>query len=187
MNLAQLRRLADEKLTELKSANAMLKQERKLRKLAEKKLKTALEAQKLIQAIASATQSKVHEKIATVVTKCLRIVYEKPYTFVIHFEQKRGKTEARMVFVDEHDNEMSPRRAAGGMLDVASFGLRLSALMLTRPHARRLLVLDEPFRFAGAYREKIRSMLEQLAVELDVQFVIVTHDKELMAGSVVEL
>ena len=85
--------------------------------------------------------------------------------------------------------EVDPIDASGGgVVDVAAFALRLSSLMLSRPARRRLVVLDEPFKFVSAgHRAAVRVMLEGLAADLGVQFLMVTHIEELQCGHIVEL
>ncbi|MDR2641615.1 MAG: hypothetical protein LBC74_02350, partial [Planctomycetaceae bacterium] len=65
---------------------------------------------------------------------------------------------------------------------------RLSALLLSSNRYRRVLILDEPFRFLSVeYRSQIRDLIETLSKELDFQFIIVTHAKELEIGDVVRI
>jgi ABC-type sulfate/molybdate transport systems ATPase subunit len=80
--------------------------------------------------------------------------------------------------------------AGGGVVDVAAFALRLACLMLRRPKGRRLLVLDEAFRFLSErkeYRNRVRDLLVSLSEEMQVQVVLVTHDPVLEVGKVVEI
>jgi hypothetical protein len=146
------------------------------------------EAQIILQTVTQAIQQQVHEKISGVVSKCLEAVFEEPYTFRIVFEQKRGRTEARLVFL-RAGQELDPMTAAGGgVVDVTAFALRLACLVLAKPTLRRLVILDEPFKFvSAAYRGRVRTMLETLADELKVQFIMVTHIPELQTGTVVDL
>lgn len=147
------------------------------------------EAQKIIQSIAQGVQQQVHHRIAAVVTKCLQSVFpEDPYEFKIIFEQKRGKTEARLCFVRD-GNEVDPTSASGGgCIDVAALALRLSCLILRRPHLRRLLVLDEPFRFLSPeYRELIPDLLMTLSEEMGVQIVMTTNNPEIATGKVIKI
>lgn len=155
---------------------------------AEDNLEYVEEAQKIIQSVAQTIQQKAHERIASVVSKCLETVFEEAYDFRIYFEQKRGKTEARLVFHRE-GMEVDPMDASGGgVVDVASMALRLSCLMLSKPPLRKLMVLDEPFRFLSAeYRPRVRDMLESLSKEMGIQFVIVTHSNDFRMRKVVEL
>ena len=78
--------------------------------------------------------------------------------------------------------------SGGGVVDVAAFALRVSCLMLSQPPLRRLLVLDEPFKFVSeGFRGRVRKMLETLADEMKLQIVMVTHIRELETGKIIEL
>lgn len=147
-------------------------------------------ALQLVISVAEAIQQRINCQISQVVTKCLRAVFGAgAYQFQILTEQKRGKTEVRFAFTRE-GLEVDPLTAAGGgVVDVAAFGLRLAALLLQRPARRRLLVLDEPFRFVSAeYQPAVGELLEAVASELDVQIVMCTHVVGLAdLGHVVEI
>jgi len=150
-----------------------------------------VEAQKVIQELAEKIQNTAHEQIARVVSRCLESVFGKgKFGFKILFEQKRGKTEARPVFV-ENSHEMDPMdETPQGAVDVASFALQLTKLVLSRPPRRRLLVLDEPFSqlHGSEWRERIRQMVETLSKEMKVQFLIFSQDDtDLRIGKVIEL
>ncbi len=146
------------------------------------------EGQRITQGVAQAVQQQVHDRIAGVVSRCLEAVFDDPYEFQILFEQKRGRTEARLAFVRE-GMELDPMTASGGgVIDVAAFALRLACLMLIRPRVRHLVVCDEPFRFVSVeYRPRMREMLEGLAEDMEIQFVMVTHMEDLKMGTVVEI
>jgi DNA repair exonuclease SbcCD ATPase subunit len=147
------------------------------------------EALSVAQSAAQHIQTLAHDRIASLVTQCLKAVFGAgAYEFKILFDKKRGHTEARLVFV-RGGREVDPAGASGGgAVDVAAFALRLSCLMTHRPPLRKLLVLDEPFRcLSEEYKPAARLLLEKLSVELGVQFVIVTHDKEFKIGTVVEI
>ncbi len=155
---------------------------------AQEELSNVEQAQAVTQAVAQTIQQHIHNRIAGVVTQCLHSVFPEPYDFRITFERKRGRTEARLVFVRE-ELEIDPMTGSGGgVIDVAAFALRLASLILQRPPVRRLLVLDEPFRFVSKeHLPKVRSMLESLSKEMGVQFILVTHLDALQIGTVVEL
>lgn len=146
------------------------------------------EANTLILTTAKHIQQKVHERISSVVSSCLKAVFDDPYQFEIVFETKAGRTEAKIQFVR---NEMCVdplSSSGGGVVDVAAFALRIAALSLRRPAMRKVLIFDEPFRFVSAeYRPRVRILIEKLAEEFDIQFIIVTHLAELRCGKVIDL
>ena len=77
---------------------------------------------------------------------------------------------------------------SGGVIDLAAFALRLSCLMLAKPKLRRIIILDEPFKYVSEqYIPNIRKLIEGLAEDFKVQFIIVTHIKELRIGKIIEL
>lgn len=151
---------------------------------------TALEAQGVLQAVAQKVQQHAHDKIASVVTRCLEAVYgEESYKFVIDFRRQRGKTEAVLQFIkDDLLLEDPVNEVGGGVLDVAAFALRVACLILCRPALRRTLWLDEPFRHLSKdLRPAARDLITTLAKEMRIQFVIVTHDPALRIGKVIEI
>lgn len=174
---------------EHRAAKAAVKNEREELNTATASLAAQTDARGIIQSVAHAVQQEAHSRIAGVVTRCMQAVFgPDAYTFNIEFEQRRGRTEARLVF--ERDGlELVPLQAAGGgSVDVAAFALRLACMMLQRPPVRRVLILDEPFRFVSVgYRPAVRQLLLDLADELGMQFVIVTHDPAFIAGRVIEI
>ena len=146
------------------------------------------EAQEVLQLIAQAVQQQAHERLSAVVSKCLESVFPDPYQFHIEFERKRGRTEASLRFVRRELDADPLSAAGGGVVDIAAFALRVACLMLHRPRLSKVVVLDEPFRFVSIqYQENVRAMLEELAQDLKVQIVQVTHNESLSTGSIVEL
>lgn len=146
------------------------------------------EAQILAQIVAQKVQEEAHNQIASVVTKCFEAVFDDPYTFEIIFEKKRGRTEASLIFKKD-GLEFDPLTSTGGgVVDVAAFALRLSCLMLSKPALRKILIMDEPFKFVShEFRNRIRILLETLSKDMGVQFIMVTHIDELKTGNVIEI
>jgi DNA repair exonuclease SbcCD ATPase subunit len=148
----------------------------------------AIKAQEILQQLAQAVQQRAHQKIAEVVTSCLEAVFDDPYSFHIEFERKRGKTEARLKFKRGGMTVDPLNSTGGGVVDVASFALRVACLILHRPRLSKVMVLDEPFKFVSAqYRDRVRTMLERLSQDLDMQIIMVSHIDELETGKVIEL
>lgn len=157
----------------------------KLKKVEE--ISATVDAQKLLQLAAATVQQQVHEKISKLVTRCLKTVFtEDNYEFKIKFEQKRGKTEASLLLLKNGVEEDPLEEDAGGVLDVTAFALRISCLLLQTPKRRRLLVLDEPFRYVSVeYKPRVRELLKALVKELNLQIIMVTHDPTFQLGKVI--
>jgi ABC-type Mn2+/Zn2+ transport system ATPase subunit len=190
---AYLRQSLDRKLADYRAASQSLREDILSLDEAENNLIDALDAQNLIQRVAKAIQQEVHHRISSVVCRCLEAIFDDPYEFRIDFEQKRGKTEAVLKFIRDGLVLDDPiRQAGGGVINVASFALRLASLLLQRPALRPLLVLDEPFGGLRGkkYRSRVRTMLQTLSQEMGVQFIIcIDHEAypEFLLGKVVEL
>lgn len=190
MNLQAYRKKIDDLKAKHSHASSRVKDERRGLVKAEDDHTRIMEAQNIVQHVAQGIQQQAHDRIASVVTRCLEIVFaEEAYEFRIHFERKRGRTEARLVFARD-DHELNPRSGSGGgVLDVASFALRLACLLLSKPSPRRLIVMDEPFKnvHGTAYRERVGLMLETLSKEMKFQFIMSTGIEDYYIGKVINL
>lgn len=186
--IQEARKKLNQLLTQYEQAKLRVKEEKQALAKAEQDTLDAKEAQQITQVVALATQQAAHDKIASIVSRCLETIFDDPYEFQIEFQEKRGRTEALCQF--KRDGEVyDPLTAAGGgVVDVAAFALRVACIVLSRPACRRLLVADEPFRFLSAhYRPRVAEMLMALSKELGIQIIMVTHSKELEIGKVVDI
>ena len=189
IDLIQMRKTTNKLLTEYLLIRRQYKTEKKdLVSLAETSTHIE-EAQIIAQQVAQIIQQKAHDQIAGVVSKCLESVFGDVYGFKIRFERKRGRTEAVLLLTKDGNEIEDPMdNDSGGVVDVAAFALRLSCLVLNKPPLRRILLLDEPFKFVSEeYLERIQMLLEKLAEEFKVQIIQVTHIDELKIGKVVRL
>jgi DNA repair exonuclease SbcCD ATPase subunit len=186
--ITRLRERVNKDLAALAIARTRYREEVQALETAQETKEALREALSAAQGVAQVVQEEAHRKIADVVSQSLEAVFDEPYQFRIIFEQKRGRTEARLVFVRD-GMEVDPMTASGGgVVDVAAFALRLSCLLLSRPPLRRVLILDEPFRFVSVeYRSRGKELLQTLSKELDVQFILVTHIADIQCGSVIQL
>lgn len=157
---------------------------------AHKTVEAVEEARAILQTIAEELQRRAHNRIAMVVSRCLSAVFDDPYSFHIRFERKRGKTEAVLEFRRDGEVFTDPlNEVGGGVLDVAALALRLACVMVSKPPARKVFILDEPWsnvRGEGN-RERTRKMLEVLADEFEVQWIINTDIPAYRLGKVIEM
>jgi hypothetical protein len=151
--------------------------------------KDARHGQRILQGVAQAVQETAHRQIARVVTRCLKVVFgPSAYAFRIRFEQRRGKTQARLLFA-RGSAELEPDQVGGGVIDVAAFALQVACLLLSTPRRRRLQVKDEPFKnvHGAANRRRCADLVLTLARELKIQFVIATGLDWMEIGKVVRV
>lgn len=188
MAIEGYRQHLDRLLADLRQAKQSVATEKKALAEAKAHAQATSEAQSYVQGAAEAVQNVAHQKIASVVSRCLQGVFGDDYEFKITFVKKRGRTEAELSFV-KGGHEIDPLLASGGgVVDVASFALRLACLLLIQPAKRRLLVLDESFKWVSAdYIPIVRELLLSLSQELRIQFVLVTHIRKLVCGKVITI
>lgn len=190
MNLENLRNKTNQLLGDYRHAKKTVEEEKENLTRSVQKVKDTTEAQTIVQHVAQKVQQDAHERISSIVSRCLSAIFDRPYEFKIEFERKRGKTEAVLTFVRDGKKYDPTDGAGGGVVDVAAFALQIACIMLQRPKRRRLFVADEPFKFVSQkkqYRERVRDLIEKLAEELDFQFLLVTHDRTLEAGKIIEV
>lgn len=183
-----MRNRINELLRQYRSVKDQIVRTEAERKSSRKSLKDHQSALDAVRSIIKTVQEHTHIQLASRVTQCLAAVYEDSYTFKIVMEAKRGQTEARIMF--ERDGmEFDPlREVGGGVIDVAAFALRLSCILMHKPPLRRLMVMDEPFKFVSRdVLPRVAMMLERLAEELDFQFIMVTHLTALQIGQIYEV
>ncbi len=168
-----------------------LKEKKRLRSkldTAKRHVTTCVTVQGIIQSVSLSVQKDMHEKIANVVTRCLQTVFPDPYEFQIIFDKKRGKTEARLVFVRNGEEYDPLDESGGGCIDVATLGLSIATLLLADPKPEPILFLDEPFKYLDKDSpEKVVMLLEQLSREFKIQIVQSTHNPALVCGKEIRL
>ena len=153
-------------------------------------LNTLSELEAYSQEVAKNIQNEAHKEISSIVSKCLWDIFgEEAYGFSIQFEKKRGKTEAKFILSRNGEEIGEPMDSSGGgILDIASFALRVASVIFAQRNLRRILVLDEPFKFVSKkYRGRIGQLLEEMSKRFGVQIIMVTHIDELKTGNVVEI
>ena len=142
-------------------------------------------ALEIIQVTAKLTQQQLEIHISELVSLALEAVFPNPYKMVLKFETRRNRSEADLLLQDEDGNLLSPMDAVGGgVVDVAAMSLRVALFSLIRPKPRSVMILDEPFRFLSSdLQSRASVMLHELSEKLGIQFIIVTHEKELLESA----
>jgi len=139
---------------------------------------------KILRQIGTAYRTTSVQRIEDLVTRCLQAVFEREYEFVVRMVEKREQIETEF-FVRDGEIELDPEfQAGGGILDVISLGLRAVMWSMRGKSATdSFLALDEPARNVSAsHIENVSEMLDQLARQLGIQFLIVTHREGLTYG-----
>lgn len=152
------------------------------REKAETRAENAMLARQLVIDVAKKTQLNIGARISGLVSLALAAVFDKPYEFKVDFVERRGVTEADLLFMRD-DYALDPMTASGGgAIDIASFALRLAVWTLGK--SRPLFILDEPFRNLSLdLQGKAGLMLQELARKLGIQVVMVSHNPEIISGA----
>lgn len=150
-----------------------------------KKLKSTLanqeKAREIIREVGLITQQQLQVHITDIVSLALEAVFPDPYTFEVDFVERRNRTECDLFFCRNGERVNPITASGGGVVDIASFALRVASWSMASPHFRNTLVLDEPFRYLSVEMlPQAGKMLKQLSEELGLQIIMITHSEELM-------
>ena len=142
------------------------------------KLHSLEEAQVFLQKVAQATQEQLRVHIKDIVQLCLDSIWPGEVEFDLIYEVKRGKTEARLVFIIDGE-EVDPLDAdGGGLVDIASFALRIA--VWTLGNTRNTIILDEPMKHLSDNLQPLAAeIIKELSQKLGLQVIMITHRKEL--------
>ena len=106
-------------------------------------------------------------------------VFDDPYEMGVEFVNRRNKTECDLTFIKNGDHIDPLNASGGGVVDVASFALRV-ALWTLQNDSRNTLILDEPFKHLNPLAlPKASEMLKKVSEKLDLQIIMVTHSEDL--------
>jgi len=184
MNKTQLLKL-EERLQEEKIEKLLLERnfqkEEALIKSNNLYLDNLIKARSIAQLVAKKTQQRIEYRIGTLVTMALSAIFKEDYEFNIRFVERRNKTELDFILIknnQESDDIISS--SGGGVIDVISFALRCAVWALKKK-SRNVFILDEPFKFLSRdLQSKASSMIKAVSDELKLQFIIVSHIKEVI-------
>lgn len=172
----QVRQRLDQAIGRRDAVQKRLEQKRQKLTTLQARMPAIEEAQALIQLTAQETQEQLKYHIEDIVQVAIDSCFPGEYVFCAKFDMKAGRTVCRLVLEDEVGNEVNPMDAnGGGLVDLISFALRLSAWTLSQTD--NVIVLDEPFKFLSEnLRPVAGEILRKLRKKLGLQFIMVTHD-----------
>lgn len=174
------RKYIDNNKGAIKILKQQLEEQKEQRQKLKRKIAAIKRAREIAQEAADETQRELEYRIGGLVTLALQSIFDKRYTCTIKFTPRRGKMEADIILDKAGlvlDDIMDS--SGGGVGDVMSFALRISLWAFKKNRA--LFILDEPFKFVDKGRlVKCYSLLKKLASELGIQFIIVSHEEEMI-------
>jgi len=142
------------------------------------------EAQTIIRTVTLQTQQELQYHISSITSMALEAVFADPYQFEVEFVERRNKTEADVYFTKNGDKIDPMSGSGGGVVDIAAFSLRASLRQLQSNASRKILILDEPFRFLSkGLQPRAAEMLREISLKLGLQIIMVTHNEDLMKAA----
>lgn len=144
--------------------------------------KTIELVQALVQKVAKDTQEQLKFQIEDIVKTCIDTCFPDEYDFKVEFEIKRGKTECALKFY-KNEREIDIMEASGGgVVDMASFGLRLASWSLG--NTANTIIMDESFKFLSKdLQGRAGEIVREISKKLGIQIIQNTHIPELVEQS----
>lgn len=135
------------------------------------------QALEIVKEIGLQTQQQLQYLISEVTSLALESVFEDPYSLEVEFQESRGKLECFLFLMKDGEKYDPLDSTGGGVVDIASFSLRISSWNLSTPRLRNVIFLDEPMKnLSEKYRPLAGAMIREISQKLGIQFIIVTHD-----------
>jgi len=167
--------------TRRKHLSEMIQRNKEIVERTKKDVQDYTTARSVLTTVAMKTRENFKSRVEGLVTMAIRSVFDRPFRFVLKFEESRNKAVAVPV-VMEGENEYIPKDdLGGGIIDLISFAFRVVLWTMTNPRSRSVFILDEPMKWVGKGEllEKAGQMLRRISHKLNVQLIIVTHEPEL--------
>lgn len=183
MNLQSIRQTFNEKTGEQKKIKRDLESDLTKKNKIERDISVSEKALQLITAVAQLTQQELRFRIEEPVSLALNAVYpENPYKFVADFQiTNSGPIQCHLGF-ERGGFVIKPMESSGGgPISVASFALKIGALTLEKPSPRKVLIMDEDFKFVSRNKlPLVGDLLNEMTNKLGIQIILITHIPELV-------
>lgn len=133
----------------------------------------------LLTKLGETAQNQAKERLEEMVTRGLQVIFGTELSFHVVQSVKANQPVTEFLISSQYegrtvDTSVMDARG-GGMAAVTGYMIRLVVLLLT-PKARRILFLDETFRFVSKeFEGRLADFLAEVAERANVQHVLVTH------------
>lgn len=170
---------------EVKANKSLLDKTRQDLKECEDKVTILGLASEVLKRIGDQKKQKTVEIFERVTTAAIKEAFGFDYNFVIEINSEGKRVSTKFKLINPEGNELDIMDSVGGgLIDVISFVLRVLILASARPKRSQVMFLDESFRCVSAeYRPKVATLLKSLSKRLGIQFLIVTHQQELLEAA----
>ena len=128
-------------------------------------------------------RSEVIDKIINLVSYGLQSILEDA-TYKLILEEKEQRNQKVYSFFIEHSGLKTPilNSVGGGIINLLS--LLFHVVLLSVSSKSKTLILDEPFaNLSVSYRERTADFIKQLSEKMGIQFIIVSHEEEIVEAA----
>lgn len=139
------------------------------------------EARIILTEVTRQTQSYFKDRVEKLVTMAIQSVYDRKISFKFILLDKNNRLNC-IPKVEENGHEFNLEFSkAGGLLDIVSLAFQVVLWSLRSPRSRPVFILDEPVKFVGKGDLLLRAgrLIRKLSHELNLQFIITTHEAQL--------
>jgi DNA repair exonuclease SbcCD ATPase subunit len=178
----RLQRLLTQKEGQYQKTKSLLKTKEQEAALFKKRLNNIEQAEVLLKKLANKKQHNNIKYIETICTNAINAIFEENIEFKIELTGETTKTGYKFYIIDKDTgNKTNPKiNEAGGLKDILGFSLRVALWGLQEGKKCNTIILDEPFgAFNSAEMQKAGDLIKELSEKLGIQFIIVTHKKDL--------
>lgn len=170
---------------EIKANKNVLDKTRADLKVCEDNIRLLGLASEVLKRIGDQKKKKTVEIFEKVTTAAIKEAFGFDYNFVIDINSENKRVSTKFKLVNQDGNELDIMDGVGGgLIDVISFVLRVLILASARPKRSQVMFLDESFRCVSAeYRPKVATLLKSLSKRIGIQFLLVTHQTELLEAA----
>jgi len=128
-----------------------------------------------------ATQEDINRVIEELITQALQVVFGPQFFFQITNSIKRNQAETTFSVLENGHPLDLEEESGGGMMDLVALCLRVVLWAIKSPRTAPVIILDEPLKFLDGVRlEQAGQMICKLSDMLGLQFIIVSHEDQLI-------
>lgn len=144
-----------------------------------KQIETRVKAINFIEQVATQERQEVKDKIESLITSCLRSVYDDSYSVEFNYGVKGSRTSVEILLVRRCKDGMLIKRdlegIGGGVADSISLPLKLIVLLNDKTF-EKILIADEPGKHLDIDRvPKFVKFIKSISEDLGVQVIMSSH------------
>jgi DNA repair exonuclease SbcCD ATPase subunit len=141
-----------------------------------------LECRDIMNIVGSVCQEQTKNVVEDLVSEALKVVFGETHSFEMESKIVRNQPEIYMYVVRNGVRYNLREELGGGVADLVSFVLRIVLWSITTPRSANIMILDEPGKFISKdLQSAFGDIIKELSTMLGIQFIIVSHEQELIA------